>query len=103
MAAQGNDADVDEVAGDCVMVEEDEFCLSDIKIATIGNVDAGKSTLVGVLTKAILDDGRGKARALVFNSGTHGHESQNGRTSAIATEIMGWKKDGEQITEDRVG
>ena len=29
----------------------------------IGNVDSGKSTLVGVLTKGGLDDGRGLARA----------------------------------------
>jgi len=32
-----------------------------------------------------------------------GHEGQTGRTSCIAKEIMGWRKDGEQITEDRVG
>lgn len=32
------------------------------KLAIIGNVDSGKSTLVGVLTKGILDDGRGGAR-----------------------------------------
>lgn len=31
----------------------------------IGNVDSGKSTLVGVLTKGGLDDGRGLARAKV--------------------------------------
>jgi len=80
-----------------------EQSLSDIKIATIGNVDAGKSTLVGVLTRAMLDDGRGKARSLVFNSGINGHEAQNGRTSCIAKEIMGWRKDGEQILEERAG
>lgn len=37
------------------------------KIAVIGNVDSGKSTLVGVLTKGMLDDGRGAARLRVFN------------------------------------
>ena len=37
------------------------------KLAIIGNVDAGKSTLVGVLTKGILDDAGGGARE-VFNS-----------------------------------
>ncbi len=40
---------------------------NDVRIAVIGNVDSGKSTLVGVLTKGIMDDGRGKARAKVFN------------------------------------
>lgn len=29
---------------------------NDVRIATIGNVDSGKSTLVGVLSKGILDD-----------------------------------------------
>jgi GTPase len=37
------------------------------KIAVIGNVDSGKSTLVGVLTKGMPDDGRGAARLRVFN------------------------------------
>ena len=33
-----------------------------VKIAVVGNVDSGKSTLVGVLTKGDKDDGRGGAR-----------------------------------------
>lgn len=37
----------------------------EIRVAIIGNVDSGKSTLVGVLTRAILDDGRGLARSKV--------------------------------------
>ena len=35
---------------------------NDVRIAVIGNVDSGKSTMVGVLTKCIMDDGRGSAR-----------------------------------------
>lgn len=54
---------------------------NDIRIAVIGNVDSGKSTLVGVLSKGITDDGRGLARSLVFN---YSHEHANGRTSSIA-------------------
>ena len=38
----------------------------DIFIATIGNVDAGKSSLIGVLTKGVLDNGRGKSRSMVM-------------------------------------
>ncbi|RMZ53490.1 hypothetical protein APUTEX25_003312 [Auxenochlorella protothecoides] len=52
----------------------------EVHVAVIGNVDSGKSTLVGVLTHAALDDGRGSARARVF---THGHEQSTGRTSSI--------------------
>jgi len=77
--------------------EEDLPAYDDLKIATIGNVDSGKSTLVGVLTKAILDDGRGSARSRVFN---FAHEQANGRTSSIAQEIMGFRDDGKQVTFD---
>eukprot|EP00330_Aristerostoma_sp_ATCC50986_P004601 CAMPEP_0114577700 /NCGR_PEP_ID=MMETSP0125-20121206/2339_1 /TAXON_ID=485358 ORGANISM="Aristerostoma sp., Strain ATCC 50986" /NCGR_SAMPLE_ID=MMETSP0125 /ASSEMBLY_ACC=CAM_ASM_000245 /LENGTH=77 /DNA_ID=CAMNT_0001767231 /DNA_START=143 /DNA_END=376 /DNA_ORIENTATION=+ len=62
-----------------------------IKVSVIGNVDSGKSTLVGVLTKGMLDDGRGSARLRVFN---YAHEANNGRTSSIGHEIMGFDEDG---------
>jgi len=66
----------------------------DVRVAVIGNVDSGKSTLVGVLTKGIMDDGRGSARTKVFN---FSHEANNGRTSSIGQEIMGF--DGEKVVE----
>lgn len=37
----------------------------EVRVAVIGNVDSGKSTLVGVLTRSMLDDGRGLARGKV--------------------------------------
>lgn len=37
----------------------------EVRVAIIGNVDSGKSTLVGVLTRSMLDDGRGLARGKV--------------------------------------
>ncbi|CAN0539552.1 unnamed protein product, partial [Ectocarpus sp. 12 AP-2014] len=60
----------------------------------IGNVDSGKSTLIGVLSSSGLDDGRGAARSLVLR---HRHEQENGRTSAVTMEIMGYAKDGKQV------
>jgi len=83
--------------------EEDtwiEESIKDVKVATIGNVDSGKSTLVGVLTKGLLDDGRGLARSRVFN---FTHEAQNGRTSSVAQEIMGFNEQGELVNADRPG
>lgn len=62
-----------------------------MKIGVIGNVDSGKTTLVGVLSKGIEDDGRGEARNRVFN---FKHEMENGRTSSIAHEIMGFDAKG---------
>jgi len=77
-----------------------EDSVKDLKIATIGNVDSGKSTLVGVLTKGLLDDGRGKARSRVFN---FSHEQEKGQTSSIAQEIMGFSSSGDQVIVDRPG
>jgi GTPase len=41
----------------------------EVRVAIIGNVDSGKSTLVGVLTRSMLDDGRGLARGKVSVEG----------------------------------
>ena len=49
-------------------------------IAVCGPVDAGKSSLIGVLTSGELDDGRGFARNKVL---IHPHERESGRTSHI--------------------
>ena len=59
--------------------------LVSVRVAILGNVDSGKSTLVGVLSKNILDDGRGKARAFVFQ---HRHEHETGRTSTSSLELL---------------
>ena len=58
----------------------------DMRIAIVGNVDSGKSTIVGVLTSGKLDNGRGLARSQVFR---HRHELESGRTSSITQQIMG--------------
>ncbi|CAG9318719.1 unnamed protein product [Blepharisma stoltei] len=72
---------------------------TDVRVAVIGNVDSGKSTLVGVLTRCIQDDGRGSARSYVFN---YSHEQANGRTSSISHEIMGFTPDGSQVAPERL-
>ena len=57
-------------------------------------VDAGKSTMLGVLVKGNLDDGRGKARVNLFR---HKHEIESGRTSSVGMEIMGFDTFGEVV------
>lgn len=64
------------------------------RIAVVGNVDAGKSTLLGVLTKGSLDDGRGRARVNLFR---HKHEIESGRTSSVGMEIMGFDAAGAPV------
>lgn len=65
-----------------------------------GAVDAGKSSLLGVLVKGDLDDGRGKARVNLFR---HKHEIETGRTSSVGMEIMGFDSKGNVITSDTPG
>ena len=62
---------------------------------TILQVDAGKSTMLGVLVKGGLDDGRGKARVNLFR---HKHEIESGRTSSVGMEIMGFDAKGDIVT-----
>ncbi len=66
----------------------------DLRIGVAGNVDAGKSTTVGTLTRGILDDGRGKTRIFAFN---FKHEIDSGRTSSIGHQIMGFDAQGDVV------
>ena len=70
------------------------------RIAVVGNVDAGKSSMVGVLVKGDLDDGRGKARVNLFR---HKHEVESGRTSSVGLEILGFDSKGAVIRSDTPG
>lgn len=60
-------------------------------------MDAGKSTLLGVLTHGELDNGRGFARQKLFR---HKHEMESGRTSSVGNDILGFDQEG-QVREWR--
>ncbi|EKM54471.1 uncharacterized protein PHACADRAFT_174976 [Phanerochaete carnosa HHB-10118-sp] len=66
----------------------------EVRCAVVGNVDSGKSTTLGVLTRGALDDGRGRARVSLFR---HKHEIESGRTSSVGMEILGFGSSGEPI------
>jgi len=68
----------------------------EVRVAVIGNVDAGKSTVLGVLTHAELDNGRGYARQKLFR---HRHELESGRTSAVGSEILGFDEKGTVVNK----
>ena len=90
------------VSEDCISyydIMKEEYEANDVRVAMIGNVDSGKSTLIGVLTSQSLDDGRGAARSLVLK---HRHEQENGRTSAVTVEVIGYQGD-EQIIPNARG
>lgn len=46
--------------------ELDEKDFMEVRVAVVGNVDSGKSSLIGVLTHGELDNGRGFARQRLF-------------------------------------
>lgn len=65
-------------------------------IAVCGPVDAGKSSLIGVLTYGELDDGRGYTRNKVL---IHPHERESGRTSHITyNPLVYYKKDDNTVS-----
>ncbi|KAI9463659.1 GTP-binding protein 1 [Lactarius psammicola] len=66
----------------------------EVRCAVVGNVDSGKSTILGVLTRGGLDDGRGLARVALFR---HKHEIESGRTSSVGMEILGFNVAGAPI------
>lgn len=66
----------------------------DIKITVAGNVDSGKSSLIGVLINGHNDNGRGSARLSVFN---FPHEIKTGRTSSIGHQILGFDSYGKIV------
>eukprot|EP00096_Caligus_rogercresseyi_P015720 TRINITY_DN818_c0_g1_i1.p1 TRINITY_DN818_c0_g1~~TRINITY_DN818_c0_g1_i1.p1 ORF type:complete len:599 (-),score=189.35 TRINITY_DN818_c0_g1_i1:47-1843(-) len=68
----------------------------EIRVAVVGNVDAGKSTLLGVLTHGVLDNGRGFARQKLFR---HKHEQESGRTSSVGNDILGFDSGGRVVNK----
>eukprot|EP00042_Codosiga_hollandica_P045587 m.465836 g.465836 ORF g.465836 m.465836 type:complete len:650 (+) comp57053_c0_seq2:254-2203(+) len=66
----------------------------DLRVAMLGSADAGKSTLLGVLTTGELDNGRGRARLNLFR---HRHEIESGHTSSIGSEILGFDSQGQVV------
>jgi len=68
----------------------------EIRVAVVGNVDAGKSTLLGVLTHGELDNGRGFARQKLFR---HKHEAESGRTSSVGNDILGFDSQGTVVNQ----
>ena len=89
--------DKDKSCSGKVMIRQNPEAVQEVietRIAVVGNVDAGKSTMLGVLVKGHLDDGRGKARVNLFR---HKHEIETGRTSSVGMEIMGFDTKGEIV------
>lgn len=66
----------------------------EVRVAMLGAEGSGKSTLCGVLTNGDEDDGDGAARLMVFR---HSHEIDDGRTSSVSTQTIGFDEDGRLV------
>lgn len=87
---------------DCLSVPTDDDAtkiprrtFTEVRVCVTGNVDSGKSTMLGVLTHGTLDDGRGSARLRVFR---HQHEASTGRTSSISHGSLGFNSASNIVT-----
>lgn len=65
--------------------ENDDTKSQDLVLSFLGSVNVGKSTLTGVLTKNVKDDGAGLARKLVMR---FPHELEKGQTSSVTQNHM---------------
>jgi len=61
-----------------------------LRVTFTGPTTSGKSTLLGTLSTATLDNGRGKSRLSLLN---HRHERASGVTSSVTHELIGYKND----------
>nr|CAH0112948.1 unnamed protein product [Daphnia galeata] len=97
--ATDNEANADlSVAEVLVRKVPDDQRSIDLRVAVLGNVEVGKSTLIGVLTQGQLDNGRGLARLNMFR---HKHEFQTGRTSSVSHDILGFDSSGQIVNYEQ--
>ncbi|KAI9701946.1 MAG: hypothetical protein M1836_001290 [Candelina mexicana] len=60
-----------------------------LRVSLTGATTSGKSSLLGTLSTATLDHGRGKSRLSLLK---HRHEIQSGLTSSVAQELIGYRQ-----------
>lgn len=59
-----------------------------LRVSLIGATMSGKSSLLGTLSTATLDNGRGKSRLSLLK---HRHEIASGMTSSVTQELIGYR------------
>ncbi|KAI9853325.1 MAG: hypothetical protein M1824_001328 [Vezdaea acicularis] len=69
-------------------VESVQSTTEQLRVSLTGATTSGKSSLLGTLSTATLDNGRGKSRLSLLR---HRHELLTGVTSSVAQELIGYK------------
>lgn len=68
-----------------------------LRISLTGATMSGKSSLLGSLTTAALDNGRGKSRLSLLK---HRHEIASGMTSSVTQELVGYREESHTANGD---
>ncbi len=70
-----------------------------LRVTLTGPTTSGKSSLLGTLSTATLDNGRGKSRLSLLK---HRHELVSGLTSSVAQELIGYKASSDPLNTTNV-
>lgn len=79
-----------------VTLHESQPGVEQLRVSLIGATMSGKSSLLGTLSTATLDNGRGKSRLSLLK---HRHEIASGMTSSVTQELIGYRDNVEQNDE----
>ncbi|OAL54882.1 GTP-binding protein-like protein 2 [Pyrenochaeta sp. DS3sAY3a] len=88
--ANGNEL-VDATTSDASLVSltnESRRITEQLRVSVTGATMSGKSSLLGTLSTATLDNGRGKSRLSLLK---HRHEIASGMTSSVTQELIGYR------------
>jgi GTPase len=84
--SEGGDQSTDDSPSHDQLIKK-QGASAQLKISLNGTTSSGKSSLLGSLTTATLDNGRGKSR---LNLLRHRHEIASGMTSSVTQELLGY-------------
>ncbi|KAI4700880.1 hypothetical protein J4E81_003844 [Alternaria sp. BMP 2799] len=70
------------------LTNESEGVTEQMRVSVTGATMSGKSSLLGTLSTATLDNGRGKSRLSLLK---HRHEIASGMTSSVTQELIGYR------------
>ncbi|KAF2630037.1 GTP-binding protein-like protein 2 [Macroventuria anomochaeta] len=71
-----------------VVLGDTQSSVEQLRVSLIGATMSGKSSLLGTLSTATLDNGRGKSRLSLLK---HRHEIASGMTSSVTQELIGYR------------
>jgi len=75
---------------------ESQPTIEQLRVSVTGATMSGKSSLLGTLSTATLDNGRGKSRLSLLK---HRHEIASGMTSSVTQELLGYRDEMKDATQ----